>query len=96
MSDSDPNAKPQDGTLNEPTVDYRTEAPEAMYPLQTPEDKGWEEFREQCRRQMKRPLVDRIKYGFVRRTGPSPGGNVSRAFDTMAEYREWCERHYPD
>ena len=60
------------------------------------EDKGWSDFREQCRRQMQRPLEQRIKYGFFRMHKPVLDDAPWRAFDTMAEYRTWCATHLPD
>jgi hypothetical protein len=55
-----------------------------------------EEFRERCRRQMRRPLEDRIRYGFCRIYRPVLDDRPWRAFDTMAEYRAWCEANLPD
>ena len=53
-------------------------------------------FREQCRRQMARPLAARIKYGFNRVYKPVLDDAPWRSFDTMAEYRAWCEANLPD
>jgi len=53
-------------------------------------------FREQCRRQMARPLKDRLKYGFARVHRPVLDDAPWRAFATMAEYRAWCEANLPD
>jgi hypothetical protein len=55
-----------------------------------------EEFREQCRRQMKRPLALRIKYGFYRIPKPVLDDAPWRSFSSMAEYRAWCEANLPD
>ena len=55
-----------------------------------------EQFREQCRRQMKRTLVLRLKYGFCRTYKPVLGDAPWRAFNTMAEYRAWCEGNLPE
>jgi hypothetical protein len=55
-----------------------------------------EEFREQCRRQMQRPLASRIKYGFYRLPKPVADDAPWRSFNSMAEYRAWCEAHLPD
>jgi len=53
-------------------------------------------FREQCRRQMDRPLRDRIKYGFNRVHKPVLDDAPWRAFDSMAAYRDWCEENLPE
>ena len=60
------------------------------------EDQGWTEFPEQSRRQMERPLEQRVKYGFCRRYEPVQDDAPWRVCDTLAEYRAWCARHLPD
>jgi hypothetical protein len=52
-------------------------------------------FREQCRRQMARPLEMRIKYGFNRVYKPVLDDAPWRSFDTMEEYRKWCDENLP-
>jgi hypothetical protein len=86
----------EDMTLKDTAFAYRADVPDGVYRLRTPEDRGWEEFRDQCRRQMLRPMELRIKYGFCRRIKPVPDATPWRAFDTMAEYRAWCEANLPD
>jgi hypothetical protein len=54
-----------------------------------------EQFRDQCRRQMDRPLALRLKYGFFRTYKPVLDDSPWRAFDTMSEYRAWCEGNLP-
>ena len=54
------------------------------------------EFREQCRRQLDRPLALRVKYGFNRVHKPVLDDAPWRAFRTMAEYRAWCEKNLPE
>ena len=60
------------------------------------EEQTAEEFREQCRRQMERPLPLRIRYGFYRLHKPVLDDAPWRSFNTLAEYRAWCEAHLPD
>lgn len=55
-----------------------------------------EVFREQCRRQMDRPLAARIKYGFNRVHKPVLDDAPWRSFDSMAAYRAWCEKNLPE
>ena len=55
-----------------------------------------EQFLEQCRRQMDRPLEVRIRYGFFRIYKPVLDDAPWRAFETMADYRAWCEQHLPE
>ena len=52
-------------------------------------------FREQCRRQMARPLEARMKYGFCRVLRPVLDEPGVRIFASTAEYREWAAAHLP-
>jgi hypothetical protein len=58
-------------------------------------DTSLSEFREQCRRQLQRKLEDRIKYGFCLVYKPVLDDAPHRAFDSMADYRAWCEANLP-
>jgi hypothetical protein len=49
-------------------------------------------WREQCRRQMQRPLSARPKDGFV---PAAHRERINRSFDTMHDYREWCRHNLP-
>jgi hypothetical protein len=60
------------------------------------ESQAEEEFREQCRRSMARPLASRLKYGFSRVHKPVLDDAPWRSFKSMAEYRAWCEANLPD
>ncbi len=53
-------------------------------------------FREQCRRQMARPLVDRIRYGFYRTHKPVMDDATYRSFSSTKEYRDWCNANLPE
>jgi hypothetical protein len=37
-----------------------------------------------------------MKYAFIKTYRPVMDDAKYRSFDTMAEYREWCERGLPD
>jgi len=45
---------------------------------------------------MERPLTLRIKYGFYRIHKAVVDDAPWRSFDSMAEYRAWCEACLPD
>lgn len=60
------------------------------------DDESMEKFRDQCRRQLRRSLEDRIKYGFCLVYKPVLDDAPYRAFATMAEYRAWCDAHLPE
>lgn len=52
-------------------------------------------FREQCRRQMRRPLEARMKYGFCRVSRPGLDPPTTRVFPSTRAYREWCAANLP-
>lgn len=54
-----------------------------------------EDFREQCRRQLKRSVADRIKYGFFRNYKPVLDDAPYRFFSSTAEYRKWADENLP-
>jgi len=43
----------------------------------------------------RRPLALRWKYAFIKTYKPVLDDERFRAFDTMAEYRQWCEEKLP-
>ncbi len=52
-------------------------------------------WREQCRRQLARGLKSRLLFGFVRTYRPVLDDAPYRIFESMADYREWCEESLP-
>lgn len=42
-----------------------------------------------------RPLPLRMRYAFIRTYKPVLDDAPFRAFSTLAEYREWCEKNLP-
>jgi hypothetical protein len=52
-------------------------------------------FREQCRRQMARPLEARMKYGWCRVDRPVLDTPGTRIFSSTKIYREWCADNLP-
>jgi hypothetical protein len=43
----------------------------------------------------RRPLATRLKYAFIKTYKPVLDDAKFRSFDTMEEYRQWCERELP-
>ena len=43
----------------------------------------------------KRPLADRIRYGFIKTYRPVLDDAPYRSFESMEEYRQWCEENLP-
>jgi hypothetical protein len=52
----------------------------------------WDEFEAAARR----PLAVRWRYAFIRTYKPVLDDAPYRAFDTLADYRRWCEEQLPD
>ncbi len=44
----------------------------------------------------KRSLPERFRYSFIKTYRPVLDDAPYRSFDTMAEYRQWCEENLPD
>ena len=44
----------------------------------------------------RRSLEERIRYGFIKTYRPVLDDAPFRSFDTMEEYRCWCEENLPD
>jgi hypothetical protein len=44
----------------------------------------------------KRPLSVRLRYAFIHTYKPVLDDAKYRSFDTMEEYRKWCEANLPD
>ena len=44
----------------------------------------------------KRPLRLRVRYAFIKTYRPVLDDELFRAFDTMEDYRRWCETNLPD
>lgn len=43
----------------------------------------------------RRPLPIRLRYAFIRTYKPVLDDAAYRSFDTMADYRSWCEANLP-
>jgi hypothetical protein len=44
----------------------------------------------------RRPLEQRMRYAFVRTYKPVLDDATYRSFETMADYRRWCDNELPD
>ena len=54
------------------------------------------QWQEEFEAAAKRPLEQRMRYAFIRTYKPVLDDAPFRAFDTMEEYRHWCETNLPD
>jgi hypothetical protein len=43
----------------------------------------------------RRPLAQRMRYAFIHTYKPVLDDGGVRMFETMSDYRDWCERHLP-
>jgi hypothetical protein len=63
------------------------------------ETKGLEtiprEWLEEFEAAARRPLEQRMRYAFIHTYKPVMDDARFRAFDTMADYRKWCEENLP-
>ena len=56
------------------------------------ERRAWEE---EFAAAARRPLSVRVRYSFLRTYKPVLDDAPYRSFDSMADYRRWCEAHLP-
>jgi hypothetical protein len=54
------------------------------------------EWLEEFEAAAKRSLETRMRYAFIRTCKPVLDDGSYRSFDTMEEYRRWCEEALPD
>ena len=63
--------------------------------MREPSEAELREWRAEFDAAAKRPLAQRFKYAFVRTYKPVLDDARFRSFETMEEYRQWCERELP-
>ena len=54
------------------------------------------EWLEEFEAAARRPLEQRMRYAFIRTYKPLIDDAPFRSFDSMKEYRSWCEANLPD
>ena len=54
-----------------------------------------QEWLEEFEAAARRPLEVRLRYAFIKTYKPVMDDARFRAFDTMEDYRRWCERSLP-
>lgn len=54
-----------------------------------------EQWRQEFEAACRRPLKTRMRYAFIRTHRPVLDDAPFRAFDTLADYRKWCEENLP-
>ena len=63
--------------------------------IRTPGADELREWQAEFEAAARRPLTTRLRYAFIHTYKPVLDDARFRAFDTMAEYREWCARNLP-
>ena len=53
------------------------------------------EFNEECELSLRRSVDDRIRYGFTCEYKPILDDAPWRSFESMEEYRQWCDENLP-
>ena len=54
------------------------------------------EWQDEFEAAARRPLAQRMRYAFIKTYKPVLDDAPYRAFDSMAEYRQWCEANLPE
>ena len=54
------------------------------------------EWLEEFEAAARRPLRERFRYAFIKTYKPVMDDADYRSFESMAEYRRWCEENLPD
>jgi hypothetical protein len=62
----------------------------------SPEGSEREEWLEEFEAASRRPLPIRMRYAFVRTYKPVLDDAPFRAFDSMEDYRTWCDTQLPE
>jgi hypothetical protein len=85
-----------EGRVSLPPGSQSDPAPEAGAQVASAEPEipreWWHDFEAAARR----PLAVRIRYSFIHTYKPVLDDARFRAFDTMEEYRQWCEGNLPE
>jgi hypothetical protein len=63
--------------------------------IREPSDEERRQWRAEFEAASKRTLEERMKYAFIKTYKPVMDDESYRSFDTMEEYRQWCEANLP-
>ncbi|HEV3146004.1 MAG TPA: hypothetical protein VGZ47_19110 [Gemmataceae bacterium] len=66
-----------------------------MSEIRKPSAEELREWEEEFEAAARRPLEMRMRYAFIRTYMPVLDDLPYRSFDTMEEYRKWCETELP-
>lgn len=77
------------------TVSHNNLVQNRVRMLREPTESERQEWIKEFEAAARRPLAERWKYAFIKTYKPVLDDAPSRSFDSMAEYREWCEKNLP-
>ena len=60
------------------------------------ESDGLDDFRRQCKRNLKRSVEERMRYGFCYVYKPVLDDAPWRSFNSTTDYRKWCRDFLPE
>ncbi len=63
--------------------------------MNSPEPQIPREWLEEFEAAGRRSVAERIRYGFIWTYKPVLDDEPYRSFESMAEYRDWCEKNLP-
>ena len=66
-----------------------------MLPIREPSPEELRQWEAEFEAAARRPLEQRLKYAFIKTYKPVLDDAPSRSFDTMEEYRQWCDQNLP-
>jgi hypothetical protein len=67
-----------------------------MLTIRQPSDEELRQWHAEFEAAARRPLPQRLKYAFIKTYKPVLDDAPSRSFETMEEYRQWCEANLPE
>ena len=67
-----------------------------MLTIRQPSDDELRHWQAEFEAAARRPLPQRLKYAFIKTYKPVLDDAPSRSFETMEEYRQWCEANLPE
>jgi hypothetical protein len=73
----------------------RVPPPGKLPAVRSPSSDELRQWREEFAAAARRPLKTRLRYAFVHTYKPVLDDARFRSFESMAEYRAWCERELP-
>lgn len=64
--------------------------------IEKPDARTLREWEAEFEAAARRPLSVRLRYAFIHTYKPVLDDAKYRSFDTMEEYRQWCDKNLPD